>query len=145
MTTTTRNVLIAGAAVVALAGLLAYEIVATRPVREAVRAYSDLIAVANHPGMTDADRAAAARPYFSSRRLASGSIRFATEGGVEGLPRSIGRNFRAWREGGEVWLCPTGRTGVVHRLVEEDGRWKLDGLVGYLRGTGELIPATDGD
>ncbi|OJW12939.1 MAG: hypothetical protein BGO49_20590 [Planctomycetales bacterium 71-10] len=138
-----RNALIAAAAVVALAVVLTWEFVATRPVRGAVRAYSDLIAVANRPGLSDADRIEAARPYFSSRRLAGGPIRLAAEGGVEGLPRAVGKNFRAWREGADVWLCPTGRTGVVYRLVEEEGRWRLDGLVGYLRGRNELIPATE--
>lgn len=141
MTPGVRNGLIAGAAVLALAGGLTYETVATRPVRNAVRAYSDLIVVANRPGLTDAERVEAARPYFSSRRLAAGPIRLAAEGGVEGLPRSVGHNFQAWREGDDVWLCPTGRTGAVHRLVEEEGRWRLDGLVGYMRGRGELIPA----
>jgi hypothetical protein len=143
MTKPVRYALTAAPVVAVLAGLLAYEIVSTRPVRDAVRAYSELIAVGNRPGMTEADRVEAARPYFSSRRLAQGPIRIAPEGGVEGLPRSVGRNFRAWRVGAEVWLCPTGRTGVVHRLVEEGGRWKLDGPVGYLRGPGDLIPAAE--
>lgn len=141
MTPIVRNALIAGAVVSTVAGLLTYEVVSTRPVRNAVRAYSDLIAAANRPGLSVSERIEAARPYFSSRRLAAGPIRVAPEGGLEGLPRAIGRNFQAWREGGEVWLCPTGRTGAVHRLVEEDGRWKLDGLVGYLRSPGDLIAA----
>jgi hypothetical protein len=141
MTPTVRNALIAGAVVSMVVGLLAFEIRGTRPVRNAVRAYSELIAVANRPGLSEAERIEAVRPYFSARRLAAEPIHVAPEGGLEGLPRSIGRNFQAWRENGDVWLCPTGRTGVVHRLVEEDGRWKLDGLVGYLRGRGELIAA----
>lgn len=136
-----RNALIAAGAVAAIAGGLAYETVATRPVRNAVRAYSDLIAVANRPGLSDASRLEAARPYFSSRHLADHPIRVAAEGGIEGLPRAIGKNFQAWHQDGAVWLCPTGRTGPVYRLVEEDGQWRLDGLVGYLRGRNELVPA----
>lgn len=138
-----RNATIAAAAVALLAGVLAWEFVATRPVRGAVRAYADLIAVANRPGLTDGQRIEAARPYFSSRRLAESPIRVAAEGGVEGLPRAVGKNFRAWREGADVWLCPTGRTGVVYKLIEEGGRWRLDGLVGYLTARNELMPATE--
>ena len=58
-----------------------------------------------------------------------------------GLPRGIHRNFQAWREGDEVWLCPTDRVGPVYRFVFEGGAWKFDGLVGLLRPGGRVEPA----
>ncbi|WP_165249621.1 hypothetical protein [Paludisphaera soli] len=143
MSPKTRNILIAAAGVAVLAGALAFEVVSTRPVRQAVRAYAELIAVANRPGLSDEARIEAARPYFSSRYLASRPIRPAAEGGIVGLPRSISKNFQAWREDGAVWICPANRVGLVHRLVEEDGRWRFDGLVGLLRGRNELVPVAE--
>ncbi|AMV39889.1 hypothetical protein [Planctomyces sp. SH-PL62] len=143
MSPKSRNILIAAAGVATLLGALAFEVVATRPVRRAVRAYSELITIANRPDLSDEARIEAARPYFSSRYLASRPIRPAAGGGIVGLPRSISTNFQAWREGDAVWICPTNRVGLVHRLVEEDGRWRFDGLVGLLRGRNELVPVDE--
>jgi hypothetical protein len=126
----------------ALAGLaLAYEVISTRPVREAVRAYSELITVGNRPDLSETARLAAARKLCSARFLASRGLALGPEGGIAGLPRSVNKNFQAWREGGNVWLCPTNRIGPVYQFVPEDGQWKYDGLVAILRGQGQIIPA----
>lgn len=138
-----RNALIVAAGVATFAGAVAYEVVATRPVRQAVRAYADLLAVANRSDLSDEERVEAARPYFSKRYRAARPIRPAAEGGLVGLPRSMSKNFQAWREGGEVWICPANRVGLVHRLVREDGRWRFDGLVGLLRGRGDITPVVE--
>jgi len=47
MTTRTRLVLIIGAILLLAGAALVYEIISTRPVREAVRIYSELVAVGN--------------------------------------------------------------------------------------------------
>jgi hypothetical protein len=138
-----RNIAAGAACVAVVAAVLAYEVVATRPVREAVRAYSELVTVANRPDLSAADRLEAARPYFSARYLATHTLETAREGGVVGLPRYINKNFQAWREGDAVWLCPSNRIGPVYQLVKEQGRWKFDGLVGILRSRNVLVPADD--
>lgn len=143
MTLQTRNIAVGAACVAAVAAALAYEVVATRPVREAVRAYSELVTVANRPDLSKADRLEAARPYFSARYLASHALETAAEGGIVGLPRYINKNFQAWREGPAVWLCPSNRIGPVYQLVKEQGRWKFDGLVGILRSRNVLVPADE--
>ena len=139
MSARSRNLLIAGA-VVSVVAALAAEVVATRPVRGAVRAFFELIAIANRE---DEERIEAARPYFSSRYLASHPIQPAAEGGLVGLPRSIHRNFQAWRQGDEIWLCPSNRVGSVYRLVEEGGRWRFDGLAGLLQSGNVLVPVDE--
>ena len=101
----------------------------------------ELAAIAAHRGET----LDAVRSLCSSRYLASHPIRPSAEGGVVGLPRNIHKNFQVWREGGEVWLCPTDRVGPVYRLVLEGGSWKFDGLVGLLRSGGRVEPAGEGD
>lgn len=143
MTLKTRNILIGAACFAVLAGGLAYEVVSTRPVRQAVQAYSELVTVANRPDLSIADRLEAARPYFSARYLASHELATAREGGLVGLPRYINKNFQAWRQGAAVWLCPSNRIGPVYQLVKEDGRWKFDGLVGILRSRNVLVPASE--
>ena len=139
MSPRSRNILIAAVVAVVLA-VLAFEIVTTRPVRGAVRAFLELTTIANRD---DEARIAAARPYFSSRYLAAHPVQPAPEGGLVGLPRSIHRNFQAWRQGDEVWICPANRVGSVFRLVEEEGRWRFDGLVGLLQNGNVLIPADE--
>jgi hypothetical protein len=131
-------------AVVILAGMvLAYEIVATAPVRQAVHAYSELISVGNRPGLSDAQRLTAAEKLCSSRFLTEHKLALAPEGGIVGLPRTMNKNFQAWRQGANVWLCPTNRIGPVYQFVPEGGQWRYDGLIAYLRPKGELIPAKD--
>ncbi|QEH36266.1 hypothetical protein OJF2_48260 [Aquisphaera giovannonii] len=125
-------------------GLLAFEVVSTQPVRGAVRTFNDLVQVANGVGLPDERRLAMARGLCSRRYLASHALEFSPEGGLVGLPRAIDKNFAAWREGPDVWICPTKRTSrerPVYRFVREDGRWKFDGPVAILRPGGEILPA----
>ena len=65
------------------------------------------------------------------------------EGGIGGLPRTINKNFQAWLEGPNVWLCPTNRIGPVYQFVNEDGQWRFDGLVAILRPRGQIIRTTE--
>ncbi|APW64064.1 hypothetical protein [Paludisphaera borealis] len=143
MTQQTRNVLIGAACFAVLALGLAYEVVSTRPVRQAVQAYSELVTLANRPDLSIAGRLEAARPFFSARYLATHDLQTAREGGLVGLPRYINKNFQAWRQGPAVWLCPSNRIGPVYQLVKEDGRWKFDGLIGILRSRNVLVPASE--
>jgi hypothetical protein len=114
--------------------VVGFEIVATKPVREAVRAYTQLIDAANR---LDLDAACA---VCTDRYLAKHSMKLAQEGGIIGLPRNINKNFQSWREGQEVWLCPTNRVGPVYRFVNEKGNWKFDGVVGQLMPGGRVEP-----
>jgi hypothetical protein len=111
----------------------------TRPVRRAVAAYTELVVAANG-GDFDA-----ARRLCSARYLATHDLVAASGGGVVGLPRSIHPNFQAWRNGADVWLCPTNRVGPVYQFVNEGGEWRFDGPVGILRGRGEFIPLSESD
>ena len=119
--------------------VVGFEIIATRPVREAVRAYTELIAAANR---RDLD---AARAVCTERYLAKHSLKLAQEGGIVGLPRNIHKNFQSWREGQEVWLCPTNRVGPVFRFVNEKGQWKFDGVVGQLMPGGRVEPMEESE
>jgi hypothetical protein len=143
MTTRTRYVLITAALLVLLGAGLAYEIISTRPVREAVRVYSDLVAVGNRPDLSESERLAAARKLCSSQYLSTRSLSLGPEGGIAGLPRTINKNFQAWREGPNVWICPTNRIGPVYQFVRENGEWRFDGLVAILRPRGEVVRTTD--
>lgn len=140
MSPRSRNALIAAVVIAVAVAALAFEVVTTRPVRGAVRSFFELIAIANRD---DDQRIEAARPYLSSRYLATHPIQAAEEGGLVGLPRSIHRNFQAWRQGDEVWICPSNRVGSVFRLVEEGGGWRFDGLVGLLQSGNVLVPADE--
>jgi hypothetical protein len=115
-----------------LIGLVVIEFVRTAPVRGAVRTYTKLIASANRQDL------AAARDLCSIRYLRDHPLATAPEGGIVGLPRGIHPNFRAWREGEAVWLCPTNRVGPVFRFVHEGRRWKFDGPVGLLGPDGRV-------
>ena len=110
-----------------------------RMTRGGMATFTALVAWAN---AQDLD---AVRSLCSSRYLASHPIRRSTEGGVVGLPRNIHKNFQVWREGGEIWLCPTNRVGPVYRLVLEGGSWRFDGLVGLLRSGGRVEPVGEVD
>ena len=100
--------------------------------RGGVATFARLLAAAN---AQDLD---AVRSACSARYLATHEVERSPEGGVVGLPRVIHKNFRAWREGGDVWLCPTDRVGPVYRIVPERGAWKFDGLVGLLGAGGRV-------
>jgi len=126
-----------------LAGLVvlavgAWSIARTGPTRRSVRAYTDLIAAAN---AQDVDRA---RALCSARYLAARPIEAAGEGGLVGLPRNIHKNFQVWREGPDVWLCPTNRVGPIYRFIHEGDGWKFDGPIGILKSQGRIVRSADG-
>jgi hypothetical protein len=127
----------AGVFAVLLAAALAAEIITTRPVRRAVTAYTALIGAANRQDLD------AIRRLCTARYLRAHSPIPARGGGVVGLPRNIHKNFRAWRHGPDVWLCPTNRIGPLYRFVLEAGSWRFDGPVGILRARGEVVPYSD--
>ncbi len=139
----TRLKLIIGTIVIVACAGLAYEIAATRPVREAVRVYSELVSLGDQTDLPEADRLGMARQLCSRRYLAAHELAFGPEGGIAGLPRTINKNFQAWRDGPNVWICPTNRVGAVFQFIPEDGGWRFDGLVAYLRAWGELIRTSD--
>jgi hypothetical protein len=139
-----RPVLIGIAIALVLLGGLAYEIGSTAPVRGAVRTCSELFTIANRPGMRPDERIAAARTLCTRRYLATHKLDVADDGqGLVGVPRNLNKNFRAWREGPHVWVCPTNRVGPVYQFVLEDGAWRFDGPIGILRPWGQIIPMDD--
>jgi hypothetical protein len=141
--TRTRIVLIAGAALLLAGAALAFEIISTRPLREAVRTYMQLEAAGNRVDLSVADRMAAARRLCSSHYLSTHSLSLGPEGGIVGLPRTISKNFQAWREGPNVWICPRDRTGAVYQFVPEGGRWLFDGLVAIISPRGGIVRTTE--
>ncbi len=143
MTSRTRVVLIIGTLLAAAGAALVYEIISTRSVREAVRVYFELVSAGNRADLSEAERLAAARRLCSSRYLSMRSLSLGPEGGIGGLPRTINKNFQAWLEGPNVWLCPTNRIGPVYQFVNEDGQWRFDGLVAILRPRGQIIRTTE--
>jgi hypothetical protein len=147
MTTRVRALLIGAAIAFVLAVGLAYEIAATRPVRESTRAFSELIAIGNRPARTETERLqalAAASELCSSRYLAAKPLELGPEGGIVGLPRTMQNNFVAWQEGESVWICPRKRLGPVYQFVLENGRWRFDGLVAmFVPPRGELVRVDD--
>jgi len=118
------HVILSALGVVLLIGLLVFEALRTRPIRRSLSCYTELIAAADR-GDLERVRALCSEDY-----LAAGGPELAPEGGLVGLPRTVSKNFRAWRDGPEVLLCPTGRTGVVLRFVKEPEGWRFDGLDG---------------
>jgi hypothetical protein len=126
----------AGVVALLVAGLAA-EILATRPVRQALTAYTALLAAANRQDVP------AVRGLCSARYLQTHSPRPAPEGGIVGLPRNIHPNHRAWRHGDAVWICPTNRVGPIYQFILEGDAWKFDGPAGILRGRGEVITGLD--
>jgi hypothetical protein len=139
----TRSLIIAGATTLILLGGLAFEIIATQPVRRALRTCTELFTIANRPGLSAAERLDAARALCSRRYLQAHELNVADEGGIVGIPRNINKNFQAWREGPNVWICPTNRIGPVYQFVFESGSWRFDGPVGILRARGEMVPASE--
>ena len=111
-------------------GVLAVEVAWTAPVRLSVRAYNELIAAAN------AQDRGAIEALCSDRYLRDRGVAFAPEGGMIGLPRTIHKNFQAWRKGPNVWICPTNRVGPVFQFIREGRVWKFDGTIGLLRAGG---------
>jgi hypothetical protein len=139
----TRSLIVAGVITLILLGGLAFEIIATQPVRGALRACTELFTIANRPGLSEADRLDAARALCSGRYLQTHELKVADEGGIVGIPRNINKNFQAWREGPNVWICPTNRIGPVYQFVFENGGWRFDGPVGILRARGEMVRTSE--
>jgi hypothetical protein len=138
-----RAVLIGVAVVIALGAGLAATAIWTRPVRRAVATYTELISIANRPDLDAADRLDRARQLCSARYLRTHRLALAEEGGIVGLPRNIHKNFQAWRQGPNVWICPTNRIGPVYQFVPERKNWRFDGPVGVLRPRGEFVRFDD--
>jgi hypothetical protein len=135
--------MIAGAIALIVIGGLAFEIVATQPVRGAVRTCAELFTIANRPDLEEAKRLQTARSLCSTRYLRTHTLALAAEGGIVGIPRNLNKNFKAWREGPNVRICTSNRIGPVYQFVFEDGGWRFDGPVGILRAWGELIPMAE--
>ncbi len=143
MTTPARHVLVASLVLFLLVAGIGYEAISTRPVRQAIRVYTELINVGNRPDFSESQRLDEARRLCSARFLAAGRLAMGPEGGIAGLPRTINKNFQAWRHGNDVWICPTNRVGPVYQFVRENGDWRFDGLVAILRPRGEIVPASE--
>jgi hypothetical protein len=137
-----RTITISIAIAALVIAALVIEIIATEPVRGAIRACTELLTIANRPDLGDAERLAAARQLCSSRYLQTHELAVA-DGGLVGLPRNVNKNFQAWREGPNVWICPTNRVGPVYQFVFENGRWRFDGPVAILRQWGEIIRSSE--
>lgn len=129
--------------VAAASALLTYEGIATKPVRESVRSFAELVALANRADLADDELTRRARELCSQRYLAAHDLRPAPDGGLVGLPRNLHKNFEAWREHGNVWIRPTDRVGPVYQFVYEFGTWKFDGPVGIIGPQGDFVPAAE--
>jgi hypothetical protein len=129
-----RPTLIGSAVVLALAGALTFEVVWTRPTRQAVDVFARLVSAANRGDEAEARRLCSAR-YLRDHRVEA-----APGGGLVGLPRNINKNFQCWHQGRNVWICPTNRVGPVYQIVPESGGWRFDGPVALLMGRGEIVP-----
>ncbi len=108
-----------------------------------MRTCAELFTIANRPDLDEAKRIEAARSLCSTRYLGTHKLTLAAEGGIVGIPRNLNKNFQAWREGPNIWICTSNRIGPVYQFVLEDGRWRFDGPVGILRAWGEMIPMSD--
>jgi hypothetical protein len=139
----TRLFFIVATIVLLVAAGLAFEVVTTQPVRGAMRTCSAIFTIANRPDLTDTERLDAARSLCSTRYLQAKPLALAAEGGLSGFPRNINKNFKAWREGSNVWICPTNRIGPVYQFVFENGDWRFDGPVAILRPWGEIVRTQD--
>ena len=84
-----------------------------------------------------------ARSLCTRDYLRRHGLSLAAKGGIVGIPRVMHQNFKAWREGPNVLLCPRNRAGPVYQFVYENNAWRFDGLVGVLRDWGEFIPAPE--
>jgi hypothetical protein len=138
-----RLLLLATTVVTLLCAGLAFEIISTQPVRGAMRTCTELFTIANRPDLSAEQRKSAARALCSSRYLRAHPIALADGGGIVGIPRNINKNFKAWREGPNVWICPTNRVGPVYQFVYANGGWRFDGPVGTLRPWGEFVRASE--
>jgi hypothetical protein len=127
-----RPYLIIGAVVLGVLAAISAEIFWTKPERDSVRTYSDLITAANRQDV------ALAKSLCTARYVRTHSLRPTKDGGLVGLPRNIHKNFSVWRHGPNVWLCPSDRVGPLYQFVREAGRWKFDGPIGILQPRGRI-------
>lgn len=132
-----RPLLIGAGAALACVAIVAALAAWTRPTRESVRAYTNLLGAANRQDVAAAER------LCTSRYRSTHALQPAPDGGLVGLPRNIHKNFQVWREGPHVWLCPTNRVGPVYQFVYESGGWRFDGPVGILEPGGRVIRLVD--
>ncbi len=126
----------------AIAGAALLAVPASRGARSLMmtrRAVATFVAILAAADDQDLD---AIRPLCTDRYLRARPPAPSPGGGVVGFPRGIHQNFQAWREGAEVWLCPTDRVGPVYRFSFEGGACRFDGLVGLLRPGGRVERAT---
>ena len=122
-----------------LVGLGTLEFVRTAPIRSGVRTFTQLIQAANQGDLEQAAR------LCSPGYLARHPLTKNEEGGLRGLPRSIHKNYSAWRQGADLWICPTNRIGPVFQLVPDGAGWLFDGLAGELLPGREFVPAEPDD
>jgi hypothetical protein len=138
-----RPIAIGAIVVLGVIAVVVGEVLYTKPVRETVHAYTNLLSVANRTDLTDAVREEAARQLCTRRYLKTHALRVAPEGGLVGIPRNIHKNYQAWRHGADVWICPTNRVGPIYQFSYEDGGWRFDGPVGLLKAHWEVVPYVD--
>jgi hypothetical protein len=141
--TRARSTAIASAVSLLLIAGVTFEIVTTEPVRGAMRTLSELFTIANRPDLSETERLTKAASLCTARYLQAHPLAVAAEGGLKGVPRNINKNFKAWREGPNVWICPTNRIGPVYQFVFENDTWRFDGPVGILRSWGEFVPTSE--
>ena len=146
MTSPARTSLVAAVVAAVLGGGIAYEAIATAPVRGALRVFTGLVMLGNRLDLPQEERLTKARALCSSRYLATRPLSLSSEGGIKGVPRAIDKNYQAWREGPNVWICPTKRDSSVrpvYQFVREGGHWRFDGPVAILRPGGEVVPTSE--
>ena len=146
ITRRTGSVVLAVALLVLLGTGIVYEFVTTAAVRGALRAFTSLVALGNRPDLPDSQRLDLARSLCSKRYLAEKPLALSDEGGLKGFPRAIDKNYLAWREGPNVWVCPTKRTNTirpVYQFINEDKEWRFDGLVAILGPSGQVVRNSD--
>jgi hypothetical protein len=146
MTRRAGLILLAVAALVFVGAGVVYEAVTTAPIRGALRVFTSLVALGNRLDLPESERLGLARSFCSARYLAEKPLSLSPEGGIKGFPRAIDKNYLAWREGLNVWICPTKRTSAVrpvYQFIEEEGEWRFDGLVAILRRGGEVVPTEE--
>ena len=124
-------ILIGAAAVAALIAALVVMGVRTRPVRQSVIAFTELLAAAN---VQDLSRSrGSARAHLAEHPPVP-----APEGGIVGLPRNVHPNFQAWPGPPRLALPHQPRRPDLS-IRPRRGAWKFDGPIGLLRGRGQII------
>jgi hypothetical protein len=137
----TIRALLSAAIAIFVGTLVALDFFATANVRDSLATFSALLDEANTPKPNRERLALLCSASYLSRHKLTPS----PEGGVEGLPRTINKNFRAWQKGDAVLVCPAARdsNGPVYQFVREADIWKFDGPVAILTTRGELLPFTE--